>query len=61
MIKAHEIQGSLALLNLFNRVGLDHVVLVKVAPTAVASKLLSLNRDQTVDAVFLTTFSSLGR
>lgn len=51
MIKAHEIQGSIALLNSFNRVGLDHVVLVKVASTAVVSKLLGLNRDQTVDAV----------
>jgi hypothetical protein len=40
MIKAHEIQGGLALLNSFNRVGLDHVVLVKVASTAVVSKLL---------------------
>ncbi|OCH95163.1 2-methylcitrate dehydratase [Obba rivulosa] len=51
MIKAHEIQGSLALLNSFNRVGLDHVVLVKVASTAVVSKLLGLNRAQTIDAV----------
>ncbi|KAG5716054.1 2-methylcitrate dehydratase, partial [Termitomyces sp. T112] len=51
MIKAHEIQGSLALLNSFNKVGLDHVVLVKVASTAVVSKLLGLSRDQTVDAV----------
>ncbi|KAJ7804739.1 Tubulin/FtsZ, GTPase domain-containing protein [Mycena olivaceomarginata] len=51
MIKAHEIQGSLALLNSFNRIGLDHVVLVKVASTAVVSKLLGLNRDQTIDAV----------
>ena len=51
MIKAHEIQGGLALLNSFNRVGLDHVVLVKVASTAVVSKLLGLSRDQTVDAV----------
>jgi 2-methylcitrate dehydratase len=51
MIKAHEIQGSIALLNSFNRVGLDHVVLVKVASTAVVSKLLGLSRDQTVDAV----------
>ena len=42
MIKAHEIQGGLALLNSFNRVGLDHVVLVKVASTAVVSKLLSV-------------------
>lgn len=40
MVKAHEIQGCLALLNSFNRVGLDHVVLVKVASTAVVSKLL---------------------
>ncbi|KAF7792415.1 hypothetical protein EIP86_003452 [Pleurotus ostreatoroseus] len=51
MIKAHEIQGQLALLNSFNRVGLDHVVLVKVASTAVVSKLLGLNRDQTIDAI----------
>lgn len=51
MIKAHEIQGSIALLNSFNRAGLDHVVLVKVASTAVVSKLLGLSRDQTVDAV----------
>lgn len=51
MIKAHEIQGSLALLNSFNRVGLDHVLLVKVASTAVVSKLLGLNRDQTIDAI----------
>lgn len=51
MIKAHEIQGGLALLNSFNRVGLDHVVLVKVASTAVVSKLLGLSRDQTIDAV----------
>lgn len=51
MIKAHEIQGSLALLNSYNRVGLDHVVLVKVASTAVVSKMLGLNRDQTIDAV----------
>lgn len=51
MIKAHEIQGGLALLNSFNRVGLDHVVLVKVASTAVVSKMLGLNRDQTIDAI----------
>ncbi|TDL25890.1 2-methylcitrate dehydratase [Rickenella mellea] len=51
MIKAHEIQGSLALLNSFNRVGLDHVVLVKVASTAVVSKLLGLSHEQTIDAV----------
>lgn len=51
MIKAHEIQGCLALLNSFNRVGLDHVVLVKVASTAVVSKMLGLSRAQTVDAI----------
>ncbi|KAI0254054.1 MmgE/PrpD family-domain-containing protein [Lactifluus subvellereus] len=51
MIKAHEIQGCLALLNSFNRVGLDHVVLVKVASTAVVSKLLGLSRDQTLDTI----------
>ncbi|KAI0344669.1 2-methylcitrate dehydratase [Trametopsis cervina] len=51
MIKAHEIQGQLALLNSFNRVGLDHVVLVKVASTAVVSKLLGLDRTQTIDAI----------
>jgi 2-methylcitrate dehydratase len=51
MVKAHEIQGQLALLNSFNRVGLDHVVLVKVASTAVVSKLLGLSREQTVDAL----------
>ena len=51
MIKAHEIQGGIALLNSFNRVGLDHVVLVKVASTAVVSKMLGLSYDQTVDAV----------
>jgi 2-methylcitrate dehydratase len=51
MIKAHEIQGVLALENSFNRVGLDHVVLVKVASTAVVSNLLGLDRDQTINAV----------
>ncbi|KAF8135663.1 MmgE/PrpD family-domain-containing protein [Boletus edulis] len=51
MIKAHEIQGGLALLNSFNRVGLDHVVLVKVASAAVVSKLLGLSHAQTIDAV----------
>ncbi|KAG8880785.1 ATP-binding cassette transporter CGR1 [Tulasnella sp. 331] len=51
MIKAHEIQGGLALLNSFNRVGLDHVVLVKVASTAVVSKMLGLTKAQTIDAV----------
>ena len=51
MIKAHEIQGCLALLNSFNRVGLDHVVLVKVASAAVVSKMLGLSEKQTADAV----------
>lgn len=53
MIKAHEIQGVLALENSFNRVGLDHVVLVKVASTAVVAKLLGLSFDEIVDAVSL--------
>src|SRR6476660_4826527 len=44
MIKAHEIQGCLALENSFNKVGLDHVVLVKVASTAVVAQLLGLAR-----------------
>ena len=51
MIKAHEIQGCLALLNSFNKVGLDHVVLVKVASAAVVSKMLGLSEKQTADAV----------
>jgi 2-methylcitrate dehydratase len=51
MIKAHEIQGVLALENSFNRVGLDHVVLVKVASTAVVSKLLNLEYNEVVNAV----------
>ena len=51
MIKAHEIQGVLALENSFNRVGLDHVVLVKVASTAVVSQLLGLSYEETVNAV----------
>ncbi len=51
MIKAHEIQGCIALENSFNKVGLDHVVLVKVASTAVVCKLLGLTREQTVDAI----------
>jgi 2-methylcitrate dehydratase len=53
MIKAHEIQGCLALENSFNKVGLDHVVLVKVASTAVVSQLLALTRDQTINALSL--------
>lgn len=51
MIKAHEIQGVLALENSFNKVGLDHVALVKIATTSVVSKLLDLNYDQTIDAI----------
>ncbi len=51
MIKAHEVQGILALDNSFNRVGLDHVLLVRVASTAVASKMLGCNYDQTVNAL----------
>jgi len=51
MIKAHEIQGVLALENSFNRVGLDHVVLVKVASTAVVSDLLNLSYEETVNAL----------
>ena len=53
MIKAHEIQGCLALENSFNKVGLDHVILVKVASTAVVGKLLGLTRDQLLNAVSL--------
>ena len=53
MIKAHEIQGVIALQNSFNRVGLDHVVLVKVASTAVVAQLLGLSRDAVIDAVSL--------
>ena len=53
MIKAHEIQGCLALENSFNRVGLDHVVLVKVASTAVISQLLGLSREESLAAVSL--------
>jgi 2-methylcitrate dehydratase len=51
MIMAHEIQGVLALENSFNRVGLDHVVLVKVASTAVAAKLMGANREQILSAL----------
>ena len=51
MIMAHEIQGVLALENAFNRVGLDHVVLVKVASTAVSAKLMGANREQMLSAL----------
>ncbi len=53
MIKAHEIQGCIALENSFNKVGLDHVVLVKVASTAVVSQLLGLTPDEGIAAVSL--------
>ncbi|SIT45742.1 2-methylcitrate dehydratase [Paraburkholderia ribeironis] len=51
MIKAHEIQGCIALENSFNKVGLDHVLLVKLASTAVAGQLLGLTRDELINAV----------
>lgn len=51
MIKAHEIQGVLALENSFNRVGLDHVVLVKIASTAVVTGLLGGSKDDIINAV----------
>jgi 2-methylcitrate dehydratase len=51
MIKAHEIQGILALENSFNRVGLDHVILVRIASTAVCTAMLGGTRDQIVNAV----------
>src|SRR5882762_7763399 len=51
MIKAHEIQGVIALENSFNRVGLDHVVLVKVASTAVVAQMLGLAHEGIINAV----------
>lgn len=51
MIKAHEIQGVLALENSFNRVGLDHVILVKIASTAVVTKLLGGTKEDIINAV----------
>jgi 2-methylcitrate dehydratase len=53
MIKAHEIQGCIALENSFNKVGLDHVVLVKVASTAVVASMLGLSKEETINAVSL--------
>jgi 2-methylcitrate dehydratase len=53
MIKAHEIQGCIALENTFNKVGLDHVILVKVASTAVVAQMMGLTRDQALAAVSL--------
>lgn len=51
MIQAHEIQGVLALENSFNRVGLDHVLLVRIASTAVVTRLLGGTRDQIINAL----------
>jgi len=51
MIKAHEIQGVMALENSFNRVGLDHVVLVKLASAAVTTHMLGGSRAQIIDAI----------
>ncbi|MDE1954993.1 MAG: bifunctional 2-methylcitrate dehydratase/aconitate hydratase [Betaproteobacteria bacterium] len=53
MVQAHEIQGVLALENSFNQVGLDHVLLVKVATTAVTGRLLGLSRAELIDAISL--------
>jgi 2-methylcitrate dehydratase len=53
MIKAHEIQGCIALENSFNKVGLDHVILVKIASTSVVSQMLGLTREQALNAVSL--------
>jgi 2-methylcitrate dehydratase len=51
MIKAHEIQGVIALENSFNRVGLDHVLLVKVASTAVVTAMLGASREEVINAL----------
>lgn len=53
MIKAHEVQGCIALENAFNKVGIDHVILVKVASTAVVSSLLGLTKEETINALSL--------
>ncbi|WP_158899504.1 bifunctional 2-methylcitrate dehydratase/aconitate hydratase [Burkholderia sp. L27(2015)] len=53
MVKAHEIQGCIALENSFNKVGLDHVLLVKLASTAVVGELIGLTRDELINAVSL--------
>lgn len=53
MIKAHEIQGCIALENSFNKVGLDHVILVKIASTAVVAEMLGLTNDEILNAVSL--------
>ena len=51
MIRAHEIQGVLALKNSFNGVGLDHVLLVRIASTAVVTQMLGGDREQVINAV----------
>lgn len=53
MIRAHEIQGVLALENSFNKVGLDHVLLVKVASTAAVGRLIGLTKEELINAVSL--------
>jgi 2-methylcitrate dehydratase len=53
MIRAHEIQGVLALENSFNKVGLDHVLLVKLASTAVVGKMIGLTREELINAISL--------
>ncbi|MBW7892600.1 MAG: bifunctional 2-methylcitrate dehydratase/aconitate hydratase [Chitinophagaceae bacterium] len=53
MIRAHEIQGVIALENSFNKVGLDHVLLVKLASTAVVGKLIGLTREELMNAISL--------
>lgn len=53
MIMAHEIQGVMALENSFNKVGLDHVLLVKLASTAVVGKLIGLTREELINAISL--------
>lgn len=53
MIKAHEIQGIIALENSFNQVGLDHVLLVKIASTAVVGQLIGLSKEELANALSL--------
>ncbi len=59
MIKAHEIQGCIALENSFNKVGLDHVLLVKLASTAVVGQMIGLTRDELINAVSLAFVDGL--
>ena len=51
MVQAHEVQGVIALENCFNRVGLDHVMLVRIASTAVSARMLGCNREEALNAV----------